>query len=767
MKSRSSLPAVKIYLSEATPVCVYIQKPKLLPSIVERPDRPLETTFDKIENEQMNQSGHQVDRVMKDLKQLKNKLNTSGEQLAEDLIDSAKSKCPDEDLEAKQSWELSRTIYRHGDIWESFGKLQKEQNLNRKENESLTEENKLVVALKEAETASIAAENQVATLKNSIVELIQPRMDCTNTQMEGLTQKLTRSESKTIHLKDKLIEAERNAKEALEVRQKEKDNSLFAKQLSKSVEETRARLQSQLRNKEAESDRLLAQTLRSERTIIGQQLQIECLQTRLSTAKEKAKEDKIVLKKATRTQKRRAERFEATVESLHSQMKDKELKLFEAHRTVDTWSKQYSAAVDSKAQLETKIISLSRRVDAVKEQLTKGTERAKLTSHNLLDKMHATSLETASLQMENAQLKASLTALEERAVITATELMQLQAKAKQLEEAVVQYETQASADELKADLEKAAVVSRRIRDMGDTEKASLTALEERAVITATELMQLQAKAKAKQLEEAVVQYETRASADELKADLEKAAVESMWIRDMGDTEKSSYQSYSGKSSSETLDSLREEKHTLQKALDVLSWKLKEVDIQNQELTETIVKREEEVSLSNGQLQTRSMESAALSRQLEAALQDVSKKVAEVKEQALARERAFQNRILGLESELNRKTKDLKQIQQNKEWSDGIHKTRLQELKLSLEQSENQNRSIQNYIEFLKTSYTAMFGESAAAEFHTEPMLRFDNVSTNVLGWTQCLQPTESTPTNDHPHTSSILLHTWENFTEAN
>ncbi|XP_032883726.1 calcium-activated chloride channel regulator 1-like [Amblyraja radiata] len=40
-----------------------------------RPDRPLETTSDKIENEQMNQSGHQVDRVMKDLKQLKNKVS--------------------------------------------------------------------------------------------------------------------------------------------------------------------------------------------------------------------------------------------------------------------------------------------------------------------------------------------------------------------------------------------------------------------------------------------------------------------------------------------------------------------------------------------------------------------------------------------------------------------------------------------------------------------------------------------------------------------
>ncbi|XP_051866657.1 outer dense fiber protein 2-like isoform X2 [Pristis pectinata] len=451
--------------------------------------------------------------------------------------------------------------------------------------------------------------------------------------------------------------------------QKEKDNSFFAKQLSKSIGATRAHLQGQLQNKEAESDRMLAQILRFERTIIDQKLQIEHLESQLSTVKEKVKEDKTVLKKASQTQKRRAERFEAAMGNLNSQMKNKEMKLLEAHKTLDTWNKQYSAVAEDKAQLETEIISLSRRVDALKEQLKKTTERAKFTSRELMDKLHTISSENASLQMENAQLKASLATLRERATITAAELQQLRAKAKQQEEVVLQYETQVqflrtSADELKADLGKAAVGNRQIKNTGDAEK-----------------------------------------------------------------QKASDQRYRAKSPSEKLESLREEKRTLQQALDVLSWKLREVDIQNQELTEMMAKQEEAVLLSNCQLEERSKESAALSQQLEAALHDVSKKVGEVKDQAMARERAFQNRILGLESELNRETKDLKQLQQNKDRADINYKMRQQELKLSLEQSENQNRSIQNYIQFLKASYTTMFGDSVPTELHTEPV--FDNVPTTL------------------------------------
>ncbi|XP_051866656.1 outer dense fiber protein 2-like isoform X1 [Pristis pectinata] len=504
--------------------------------------------------------------------------------------------------------------------------------------------------------------------------------------------------------------------------QKEKDNSFFAKQLSKSIGATRAHLQGQLQNKEAESDRMLAQILRFERTIIDQKLQIEHLESQLSTVKEKVKEDKTVLKKASQTQKRRAERFEAAMGNLNSQMKNKEMKLLEAHKTLDTWNKQYSAVAEDKAQLETEIISLSRRVDALKEQLKKTTERAKFTSRELMDKLHTISSENASLQMENAQLKASLATLRERATITAAELQQLRAKAKQQEEVVLQYETQVqflrtSADELKADLGKAAVGNRQIKNTGDAEKQKVNDEMEprlKELRAFPELLKA-AEQRLHECEEKLLCRKRRFF------DLSKTLTELQM--------KASDQRYRAKSPSEKLESLREEKRTLQQALDVLSWKLREVDIQNQELTEMMAKQEEAVLLSNCQLEERSKESAALSQQLEAALHDVSKKVGEVKDQAMARERAFQNRILGLESELNRETKDLKQLQQNKDRADINYKMRQQELKLSLEQSENQNRSIQNYIQFLKASYTTMFGDSVPTELHTEPV--FDNVPTTL------------------------------------
>ncbi|XP_062920785.1 outer dense fiber protein 2-like [Mobula hypostoma] len=677
MKSRPSLPTVNVYLNEATPVRVHIQKPKLLPSFVE--------------------------------------LNTSNELFEEDLDISSKSKCVAEDFEAEQS----RISNKDGAFWQTFEKLQ-ELDLKGMERKGLAEESKLSKALKEAEATCIAAAKQVATLKNSIAELMQPSMDCTSIQVEVLMQKLMRSKSENIHLKSKVLKAERNAKEVSEMCQKEKDNSFFAKQLSKSIGATQAHLQGQLQNKEAESDRMLAQILRLERTIMDKRLQIEHLRALISTVKDKIKEDKTVLKKAAQTQKRRAERFEAAMGNLNSQMKDKEMKLLEAQRTLDSWNRQYSAVAEDKAQLGTEVISLSGKADALKEQLKKTTERATCASRELLDKLHTTSSENACLCKENAQLRVSLAALEERTTVTETELQQLKTKAKQQEEIALQYETRIqflriSADELKGGLEKAAVEKRRMRKKGDTEKWKVyneTEPRLKELRPFPELLKA-AEQRLHECEEKLLSRKRRFP------DLSKTLTEL----------QASDQSYREKSPSENLESLREEKHTLLQALNVLSWKLKEVDIQNQELNETMAKQEEAVLLSNCQLEERSRESAALSRQLEAALHDVSEKVREMKDQAAARERAFQNRILGLESELNRTTNDLKLLQQSKDHADLNHKMHLQELNLSLEQSENQNRSIQNYIQFLKTSYTTMFGDGVPTDLHTEPML--DNLPTTL------------------------------------
>uniref|UniRef100_UPI00398E4122 outer dense fiber protein 2-like isoform X4 n=1 Tax=Pristiophorus japonicus TaxID=55135 RepID=UPI00398E4122 len=758
MKSRSSSPPIHVHTDESTPVCVHIQKSKLLPSVVElsrlskrklstdsakanrsqkgkakgywKPQTSVcgqnyqqegpaqsvsitlgetektftvihssDASFDQEANihERMNQYEQQIDSLMEDLESLKNELSghTTNEHFEEDEDEPNTSKWTTEDHEAELSQELTATTYKNRIFQESFEKLQKELDLKGLEKEGLAEESMLLTALKEAETASISAAKQVAALKNSIAELMQvnqlsasgvgrfvgekdllfeklesfnvanlklqflfrelwnpePSVDCTNRQIEVLTQKLTRSETENIHLKRKLLETERNAKEVSELCQVEKDNSFFVKQISKSVEATRARLQGQLRNKEAESNRMSVQIHRFERTVIEQKLQIEHLKSQLSALKEKAEVDKEVLKKATRAQKRRAERFEATTENLHSLVKDKDVMLLEARLTLETWKKQHELTVEDKAQLETQIISLSTRVAGLKEQLRNTAESTTSTNHELLNKLHTSNSENSNLRLENAQLKASITALEEKAAMTTTELEQLQTKAKQWEEVALQYETrvqllQTAADELKTSLEKTAEKNSQIRHMRYTE-----------------------------------------------------------------TEKADEQSFRLKSSSEKAESLSEEKRKLQMTLEVLSRKLKEVDLQNRELIETMAKQEEAVLLSKYQLEERSRESAALSQQLEAALHDVGKKVSEVKAQAVAGERALQCKILSLESELNRKTKELKQLQQNKNNAEMNHKTHLQELKLSLKQSENQNHSIQNYVQFLKMSYATMFGDT--------------------------------------------------------
>ncbi|XP_067845750.1 outer dense fiber protein 2-like isoform X2 [Heptranchias perlo] len=823
MKSRSSSPPIHVHTDESTPVRVHIRKSKLLPSVVElscvskgkpstdsakakrslkgktksywKPQTSVrgqsykqegpaqrltitlgdaekisavihsgDASFDKEVDihERMNQYGQQIDSLMEDLESLKTELSGHriNEQVEEDEDEPNTSKWTTEDHEAELSQELTRSTYKNRTFQKSFEKLQEELDLMGLEKEGLAEENMLLTALKEAEMASTSAAKQVATLKNSIAELIQvnqlsasgvgrfagekdllmeklesfkianqklqylyrelrnlePSMDHTNRQLEVLTQKLTRSETENIHLKRKLLETERNAKEVSELRQMEKDNSYFVKQISKSVDATRARLQGQLRNKEAESNRMSVQIQRFERTIIDHKLQIEHLKSQLSDVKEKAEEDKEVLKKATRAQKRRAERFEVAMENLNSQVKDKDVKLLEARLTLDTWKKQHDLAVEDKAQLETEIISLSNRVAGLKEQLQSTTESTRATNHELLEKLHTNNLENSNLRLENAQLKASVSALEEKAAMTATELEQLKAKVKQEEEVVMQYETQVqllqtTANELKASLREATEENSQIRNMRDMETEKAKDQME------TRLKELEAFPELlKVAERRLHEYEKNLLCHKRRFfDLSKTLIKLQM--------KADDQSFRLKSSSEQMESLSKEKRKLQMKLEVLSRKLKEVDSQNQELTETMARQEVVLLLSKDQLEERSRESTALSRQLEAALRDVRKKVSEVKDQTAAGERALLSKILSLESELNGKTKELKQLQRNKDNTEMSHKMHLQELKLSLEQSESQNQSIQNYVQFLKMSYATMFGESTLTEFHAEPTLR--------------------------------------------
>lgn len=49
-----------------------------------------------------------------------------------------------------------------------------------------------------------------------------------------------------------------------------------------------------------------------------------------------------------------------------------------------------------------------------------------------------------------------------------------------------------------------------------------------------------------------------------------------------------------------------------------------------------------------------------------------------------------------------------------------HRGRLQDMKDRLEQSDSTNRSLQNYVQFLKASYASVFGDLAHSSSHRTP-----------------------------------------------
>uniref|UniRef100_A0AAV2JUK0 ODFP2 n=1 Tax=Knipowitschia caucasica TaxID=637954 RepID=A0AAV2JUK0_KNICA len=159
--------------------------------------------------------------------------------------------------------------------------------------------------------------------------------------------------------------------------------------------------------------------------------------------------------------------------------------------------------------------------------------------------------------------------------------------------------------------------------------------------------------------------------------------------------------------------LEEKIHSLQMAIDSLQQ-------ENVALIQSLGRQEEAVDVSNRQLDQRSSECKALTRQLHCALSDVSQQVSKVKNQAASREEALQTRIMELEAEICRRDTELNLVRRSKMTGEKQFEVRLKDLQLSLDQSESRKRSIQNYVDFLKNSYTTMFDEGLQATCFTSP-----------------------------------------------
>ncbi|NXM66861.1 ODFP2 protein, partial [Serilophus lunatus] len=153
---------------------------------------------------------------------------------------------------------------------------------------------------------------------------------------------------------------------------------------------------------------------------------------------------------------------------------------------------------------------------------------------------------------------------------------------------------------------------------------------------------------------------------------------------------------------------QEEKKQLTLKVEELERKLETTSAQNIEFLQVIAKREESIHQCQLRLEEKTRECSSLAHQLEIAIEDAKNQVEQTRERAISRERAAQSKLLDLETQLSKNKSELNQLRQSKDDAERRYESRLQDLKDRLEQSESTNRSMQNYVHFLKSSYDNVF-----------------------------------------------------------
>ncbi|NWT68175.1 ODF2L protein, partial [Prunella himalayana] len=155
--------------------------------------------------------------------------------------------------------------------------------------------------------------------------------------------------------------------------------------------------------------------------------------------------------------------------------------------------------------------------------------------------------------------------------------------------------------------------------------------------------------------------------------------------------------------------LEEEICNIQKKYVDLQRQLGQVEYQNKELAYQLRKEDESLQSSQLQLEEKIAEYNELTRQLESALEEGRKMVAEEREKMSYKEQAFQTKLLLLEAQVRKKHEEKKQLLCLFHHNEKHHEVHLKELENSLQKSVIKNQIMQNYVQFLKDAYVTMFG----------------------------------------------------------
>ncbi|XP_014643832.1 PREDICTED: outer dense fiber protein 2-like isoform X4 [Ceratotherium simum simum] len=515
--------------------------------------------------------------------------------------------------------------------------------------------------------------------------------------LSSMLEKLTVNESENTNLKKKILEKETYIQELSCLFQNEKANALKANRFSQSVKIVHERLQLQIHKKEVENDKLKEYIKSLETKIAEWNLQLKKHKHETVAMKDSSKQKAIALKKASKIYKQRLEHFTGDVENLTSQIRDQEAKLSETVSASNAWKSHYEKIVIEKTELEVQIETMKKQIINLLEDLKKMEDHGKNSCEEILRKLQSIEYENETLNLENTKLKTTLAALKDEIVSVENELLELQEVEKQQKALIEVYKTQ-----IQKLQEAAEMVKNKCENL----------LHENNLVTENknkklEKMRGQMQSHLKELER--VRDSLTAAERRLHECQESLQQCQGRCADQAHTVRELQGQVDGNHNLLRKLSLEEENFLIQLKCENLKQKLEQMDVENKELEKKLANQEECLKHSNLKFKEKSAEYTALARQLEAALEEGRQKVSEEIEKMSSRERALQIKILDLETELRKKNEEQNQLVCKMNSKAQHQEVCLKEIQHSLEKSENQNESIKNYLQFLKTSYVTMFG----------------------------------------------------------
>uniref|UniRef100_A0A8D2CJZ0 Outer dense fiber of sperm tails 2 like n=1 Tax=Sciurus vulgaris TaxID=55149 RepID=A0A8D2CJZ0_SCIVU len=491
-----------------------------------------------------------------------------------------------------------------------------------------------------------------------------------------LLQNLTDNESENINLKKKVLEKEAYIQELSCLFQNEKANALKANRFSQAVKLVHDRLQLQIHKREAENDKLKEYIKGLEIKIAKWNLQLRTNKHETVAVKEASRQKAIALKKASKIYKQRLDHFTGDIEHVTSQIRDQEAKLSETVSASNAWKSHYEKTVIEKTELEVQIETMKKQITNLLEDLKKMEVHGKNSCEEILRKLHSMECESETLSLENEELKfrfpygitgskemniwkvldlchifsqGALAALKDKVVSVEKELLELQELEKEQKTLIEVYKTQVQKLQ-----EAAEMVKSRCENL----------LHENNLITKNKNKKLdkmrgQMESHLKEVEhirDSLTAAERRLQEcqESLQHCKAKCADQEHTVRELqGQIDENQ--------SLLTKLSLEEENYLIQLKCENLKQKLEKMDAENKELEKKLANQEECLKHSNLKLKEKSAEYTALTRQLEAALEEGRQKVSEEIEKMSSRERALQVKIVDLETELRKKNEEQNQL----------------------------------------------------------------------------------------------------------